>query len=112
MLAIIRYLGLPAMVRDSFHVLPISCSQESCDVGSGRLNFDNDGFFKALDSMRNALGMAANIARAEDINLLPDRHFNFSFDDIGERLVGVHMHRRADARLIMNFQKSHFIALD
>ena len=50
--------------------------------------------------MGNSLGMTTDIPRAKNIDFFADRHFDFAFDDVGERFMSMNMERSADTRLV------------
>src|SRR5215475_5023192 len=62
--------------------------------------------------MRNSLWMAADIPGAKNIDFFTYRHFDLSFNDVGERFMRMNMQWSANTRLIMNLQQSHFITFD
>src|SRR5439155_3172422 len=89
-----------------------SGSQEAGDLGGRGFDLHDDRFLYSLNAVRNTFRVTANVAGAENVNLISYRHLNFSLDDVGQGFVRMNMKGRADAWLVMNLQERHLIALD
>src|SRR3990170_5177239 len=114
MLAIIKYFALPGIFCPPTKVQLCSSglhAQEARDIRSRRFDFNDDRFVDTFDTVRHALGMPANIARAENVGFFPDGHFNLALDDVSQGFVLVHVQGSPHSRRIVDFQESHLVAL-